>query len=175
MTSMLLATIVQAALLATDAHATPAASPAAETYAAARKTMAETGKPMVVMVSTDWCPHCQVMKKTILPRVRERGLLRKVAFAVVDPDREKDLAQKLIGGGPIPQLLMFRKTRKGWVRNELVGGQSVEKVEEFIEEGLAHQDTDKKPASAPADKAKKPAERTASHDVLSDEDDSQRG
>ncbi len=173
MTSILLATIVQAALLATEAPAAPAPE-AAETYAAARKTMAETGKPMVVMVSTDWCPPCQVMKKTILPRVRERGLLRKVAFAMVNPDRDKELAQKLIGGGPIPQLLMFRKTPKGWVRNELVGGQSVEKVEEFIKDGLVQQDSEKKASPAPSKKAKRPVERTAAHAEVSDDFESER-
>ena len=76
MTSILLAAVVQTAILATGVDAAPAAK---ETYAEAQRTTTETGKPMVVMVSTDWCPPCQMMKKTVLPRVRERGLLRKVA------------------------------------------------------------------------------------------------
>ena len=77
------------------------------------------------------------MKKTILPRVREHGLFRRVTFALVNPDRDGELANEITGGGPIPQLVMFRKTAKGWVRKKLVGGQSVETVEEFINEGLA--------------------------------------
>jgi hypothetical protein len=84
------------------------------------------------------------MKKTILPRVRAHGLLRKVAFARVNPDNDAELASQLIGGGPIPQLVMFRKTKKGWVRKALVGGQSVETVEEFINEGLASDKAEKK-------------------------------
>ena len=141
MTTILCATVMQAALLVTGADATPAA---AETYSAARRATVETGKPMVIMVSTDWCPPCQVMKKKILPRVREHGLLRKVAFAVVNPDRDSELANQITGGGPIPQLVMFRKTPKGWVRKKLVGGQSVETVEEFIKDGLASDKADKK-------------------------------
>ena len=109
----------------------------------------ETGKPMVVMVSTEWCAPCQVMKKTVIPQVRKRGLLRKVAFAMVNPDRDRELADKLIGGGPVPQLVMYRKTPDGWTRQVLVGGQTVEAVEQFINEGVASSDAD-----AAAEKAK---------------------
>jgi len=63
---------------------------------------------------------------------------------VVNPDRDGELANQITGGGPIPQLVMFRKTSKGWVRKKLVGGQSVETVEEFINEGLASDAADKK-------------------------------
>ena len=127
MTSLTLATVIQASIMAA----------APETYADAQRVTAETGKPMVVMVSTDWCRPCQTMKKTVIPQVRKHGLLRKVAFAIVNPDRDRELARKLIGKGPIPQLLMFRKTPKGWRRKKLVGGQSVRTVEKFIEEGIA--------------------------------------
>jgi thioredoxin-like negative regulator of GroEL len=95
----------------------------------------KTGKPMLVMVSTEWCPACQVMKRRIMPQVRERGLLSRVAFATVNPDQEGELSQQLIGRGPIPELVMFRKTPRGWIRRVLVGGQSVETVEQFINEG----------------------------------------
>ena len=141
MTSLLCATLIHAAIL--TAGADPAA--AAETYAEAHRTTTQTGMPLVVMVSTDWCMPCQMMKRTVLPRVRERGLLRKVAFAMVNPDRERDLAEKLTGGGPIPQLVMFRKTAGGWVRDKLIGGQSVETVEEFISAGVAQSEADKGP------------------------------
>jgi thioredoxin-like negative regulator of GroEL len=141
MTTMLCAIIVQTALVMTAGGAHPSV---AESYAEARQLTEESGKPMVVMVSTDWCPPCQVMKKTILPRVRQRGLLRKVVFTNVNPDRDAELAEKITGGGPIPQLVMFRKTSKGWLRSKLIGGQSVEAVEEFIKEGLASDEADKK-------------------------------
>ena len=62
----------------------------------------KTGKPMLVMVSTEWCPACQVMKRRILPQIRERGLLRRVAFASVNPDNDRELSHQLIGIGPIP-------------------------------------------------------------------------
>jgi thioredoxin-like negative regulator of GroEL len=161
MTALLLATIVQTAILATDAEAV---SVSHETYTEAHQTTTETGKPLVVMVSTDWCPPCQTMKKTILPRVREHGLLRKVAFAIVNPDRDKDLAEKITGGGPIPQLIMFRKTADGWTRKKLIGGQSVESVEEFISEGLALDKAEKKAPAKSNNKHKSQGDLDASSD-----------
>ncbi|MBN2577996.1 MAG: thioredoxin family protein [Pirellulales bacterium] len=108
-----------------------------ESYAAAHQKMIDTGKPLVVMVSTEWCGPCQTMKKTVLPKVRRHGLFRKVSFAMVDADREQKLARQITKGGPVPQLVIYRKTRKGWFRRKLVGSQSVEAVEKFIKEELA--------------------------------------
>jgi hypothetical protein len=141
MTTMLCAFIIHSALVLTGGDGRVAST---ESYAEAHRTTMETGRPLVVMVSTDWCPPCQVMKKKILPRVRQGGLLRKVAFAVVNPDRDGELAEEITGGGPVPQLVMFRKTTHGWIRSKLIGGQSVEAVEQFIGEGLAASDVDKK-------------------------------
>jgi hypothetical protein len=104
-----------------------------------------------------------MMKKTVLPRVRERGLLRKVAFAMVNPDRDGELAEKLTGGGPIPQLVMFRRTADGWIRKKLIGGQTVETVEEFISEGLAQDEADKKSVPEGGDKHSPKKAKTARH------------
>ena len=146
----------------------------AESYAEARRATVKTGKPMVVMVSTDWCPPCQVMKKTILPRVRQRGLLRKVIFAMVNPDHDGELAEKITGGGPIPQLVMFRKTAHGWMRRKLIGGQSVEAVEQFINEGLASDEADKK-GEEKVHARPGAHEATASRGVTNDDGSSQHG
>jgi thioredoxin-like negative regulator of GroEL len=126
------------------------------------------------MVSTDWCPPCQVMKKTILPRVREHGFLRKVIFAVVNPDRDRDLAQEITGGGPIPQLVMFHKTADGWARTKLVGGQNVETVEEFIKDGLALDKADKD-AAKKSNRKKDAEDKTADANNSDADDKSQRG
>lgn len=126
MTSWMIALCAHAALLGADA----------ETYAAAHEMTTQTGKPLVVMVSTDWCGPCQQMKKNVLPQVREHGVLDKVAFATVNADQDAELAQQLTGGGPVPQLVVFRRTREGWIRRKLVGGQSVSQIEQFINEAV---------------------------------------
>lgn len=119
-----------------------------ETYTDAHQASMKTGKPMLVMVSTEWCPACQVMKRRIMPRIRERGLLSRVAFASVNPDQENELSRQLIGSGPIPQLVMYRKTPRGWMRRVLIGGQSVETVEQFINEGTVVKDDASKSAES---------------------------
>jgi len=108
-----------------------------ETYAEARRATDESGRPMVVMVGATWCGPCQQMKKQVIPKVRERGLFKEVSFATVDADAEAEIAREIIGSGPVPQLVMYRKTQRGWLRRRLVGKQSVEAVEHFIKQGLA--------------------------------------
>ncbi len=106
------------------------------------------GRPLVVLVSTEWCPPCRTMKKTVIPQIRKRGLLEKVAFAIVNPDHDRRLARRLTGGvASIPQLLMFRKTPNGWRRRRLVGGQSTQTVEKFIKQGVALDEATKRAAA----------------------------
>jgi thioredoxin-like negative regulator of GroEL len=132
-TSLALATLLHVAMGAAGGHS----------YADAHRTTTKTGKPMVVMVSAEWCGSCQEMEKKVLPQVSKHGLLQKVSFAIVNVDRERTLARKLIGSGPIPQLVMFRRTNKGWLRRRLVGGRSPEEVEEFIKQGIARDEAAK--------------------------------
>jgi thioredoxin-like negative regulator of GroEL len=168
---ILCAAFLQAALMASEpaaadkpevAAAQPAAAKAAEadekktdaeedeSYTEAHRITLKTGKPLVVMVGADWCGPCQNMRRTILPRVREHGLFRKVAFAHVNVDKEKDLAKEIVGGvGAVPQLIMFRKTKDGWTRSKMIGSHSVEEVEKFINDGLA-MDADEHQADARA-------------------------
>ena len=129
---MLEALIVCLCLITTDTKRLPKP----ETYTAAYKVATETGKPLLVMVSTEWCAPCQIMKKKILPRIREWFMFPRVAYCRVNPDDDSELAEQITGGGPIPQLVLFRKTKDGWLRQKLIGGQSVESVEEFIEDGI---------------------------------------
>ena len=133
MTSLTLATILQASIIAVGA----------DDYAAAQRETTDTGRPMVILVGADWCPACQTMKNEVVPQVKRRGLLGRVAYAVVNLDRQKDLGQQLVADGPIPQFIMYRKTRDGWKRRRLVGGQSTETVEAFIKEGLELDKNDK--------------------------------
>jgi thiol-disulfide isomerase/thioredoxin len=145
MTLTLCAALLQTFLLAAPADTN-------ETYTEAHRQTAESGKPIVVMVSTDWCGPCQAMKRNVLPKLREHGLFKKVCFAQVNADKESDLAKELTGGGPVPQMVMYCKTDKGWFRRKLIGGQSVEKVEEFIKEGLVSKDDDQKADKSSSEK-----------------------
>jgi thioredoxin-like negative regulator of GroEL len=125
-TNLSLAVLLQLSMAASDGDA----------YAKAYRDTARTGRPMVVLVSAEWCPACQQMKRDVIPRIKRQGLLSKVAFAMVNLDRDRELGRQLIRGGPIPQLLFFRRTPNGWLRSRLIGGQSVRTVEQFINTGL---------------------------------------
>lgn len=146
MTGLGLTALVQLAMLAASGE---------ETYAEAHRATNETGRPMVVMVTADWCAACQQMKNDVIPQCRQRGLLRRVAFAIVNLDRERDLGTQLTAGGPIPQLLVYRRTGEGWRMNRLVGGQSIEAIEDVIKEAEASS------KSAKSDKAAKSAKADA--------------
>ncbi|MGA2061278.1 MAG: thioredoxin family protein [Thermoguttaceae bacterium] len=154
MTLTLCAALMQTVLLASPTDSN-------ETYTEARRQITETGRPMVVMVSTDWCGPCQSMKRNVLPRLRERGTFKKVAFAQVNADRDSELAKELTGGGPVPQLVMYRRSGRGWVRSKLVGGQSVEKVEQFINEQLASDKADRDSDNSDTDKDSKSSDSAA--------------
>jgi thiol-disulfide isomerase/thioredoxin len=105
----------------------------AQTYDDAYRTTNDTGKPLVVMIGTEWCPACVQMKQSVIPQVKRNGVLKKVAFALVNSDEQGPLAQRLMRGGSIPQLIVFRKTASGgWKRNELIGAHSASEVESFI-------------------------------------------
>jgi thiol-disulfide isomerase/thioredoxin len=105
-------------------------------YADARQESLDTGKPLLVMVSTGWCPACQIMKRRIMPKVRQDGALDGLVYTTVNPDNEEELSRILIGNGPIPELILFRHVGKKdenlWTREVLVGSQSVEAVEGLI-------------------------------------------
>ena len=125
MTALAAAVILQAAVLSTG-----------QTYAQAHKTTQETGRPLLVMVGADWCPACQEMKLSLIPQLRRRGILKKVSFTIIDTDLQSKLADQIMSGGTIPQLIIYCKTDKGWVRRQLTGGQSVGGVEQFIDQAV---------------------------------------
>src|SRR5271157_914571 len=102
-------------------------------YTDARQESIDTGKPLLVMVSTSWCPACQVMKRRIMPQVRQDGALDGLVYTTVNPDHEEELSKILIGNGPVPELILFRHVSENlWTKDVLVGSQSVEAVEGLI-------------------------------------------
>lgn len=136
MTSLTLATILQASVLAATAGGATGSPAAIDDYASARAKTEKTGQPIVILVGADWCPACVTMKKEVMPTIRKRGFLSRVAFATVNLDKQGKLGKQLTGGGPIPQMIMYRKTRQGWLRRCLIGGQSPKTVETFIQRGV---------------------------------------
>jgi thioredoxin-like negative regulator of GroEL len=117
---------LQLTLASTDSHA----------YATAYEEMEQSGRPLLVLVGADWCPGCRTMKQTVLPNLQKAGQLKDISMALVNTDQSSALANKLMRGGTIPQLVLFTKTEAGWQRTQLTGAQSESQVRTFIERAL---------------------------------------
>ncbi len=113
-----------------------------DSYAEARQLTLDSGRPLIVFVGTDRCPTAIRVRQRILPelRLRHRRLLERVAFAVVDLSRDDRLGRQLVRDGPVPQLIMFRRTPEGWRCRRLIEVDDIEVVRTFIEQGLALDD-----------------------------------
>jgi len=121
MTGITLAALLQFSVLSADAS-----------YAEAHRAMMETGRPMVILIGAEWCPACRTMKQSVTPAVARDGGFDEATFTVVDTDQQPELARKLMKGNSIPQLVVYRKTAKGWRINRLVGAQSAATVEQVV-------------------------------------------
>jgi len=103
-------------------------------YATAYRQAAESGRPLVILIGADWCPGCRQMKYTAIPELEKSGGLRKTAFAYVNADQQSDLAGKLMKGASIPQLVVYRKTESGWMRQQLTGAHSASAIKSFLDQ-----------------------------------------
>jgi len=131
MTSLTLSVLLQASILA----ASPQSK--ADEYSQAYDQASATGQPMMVLVGADWCPACVTMKSSVIPEIRRRGVLSKVAFATVNTDRQSRLANQLMTGGGIPQLILYYQADDGWKRIQVNGSVSAATVESLINRGVA--------------------------------------
>ncbi len=99
-----------------------------EAYADAQAS----GQPLVVLIGADWCPGCQTMKNSVMPALKANGSLEQVAYAQVNTDREGALAQKMMSGSSIPQLVMYYETEAGWQRKQITGARSANEISGWI-------------------------------------------
>lgn len=108
-------------------------------YTTAFKAADETGKPMLVLVGTDWCPACVTMKQSVMPRLLRAGRLSGVVYTEVNADAQPTIARKIMSGGGYPQLALYRKSKEGWKRQILIGVQSESTIKSLVERAVAAQ------------------------------------
>ena len=89
-------------------------------------------KPLLVLVTAEWCPPCQQMKKSTIPELLKKKTFKDFHWAAVDYDRENKLAKQLIGDRGVPQLIMYEKRDGKWVRRYLRGYKQPKVVEAFV-------------------------------------------
>lgn len=91
------------------------------------------GKPLMVIVGAQWCPACHTLKDTTIKQLQTSGQLDDVCVAVVDRDAQPQLANQLMRGQMIPQIIVFAKGNSGrWERSQLTGFQSPGPVRQLI-------------------------------------------
>lgn len=101
-------------------------------YATAYHRTVEGDKPLLVLVTAQWCPPCQIMKSTTIPELVAHNSFAGVNYAAVDYDAQSELATQLIGDRGLPQMLIFRKVGDQWEKRFLAGIQTVASVEQFM-------------------------------------------
>ncbi|MEL7266886.1 MAG: thioredoxin family protein [Planctomycetota bacterium] len=110
-------------------------SSATTTYADAYKTAQTEGKPMLILVSADYCPACKLLKKETT-RAAELGRLPDVVITVVNKDEQPQLAKSLLDGKLIPQLVTFSPTDKGWKQMRKKGYQTQYTVKKLASDAV---------------------------------------
>jgi thioredoxin-like negative regulator of GroEL len=121
----------------TAGAAAPRKAAAEITYQEAYRQTQQSGRPLLVLVGADWCPGCRTMKNATLPALQTAGRLEDVIVTQVNCDRESELADRLMRGGSIPQLILFTQTKDGWRRHQLTGAQSPASVRTFLDQKFA--------------------------------------
>lgn len=84
----------------------------------------QSNKPLLVLVTASWCGPCQIMKKEF----EYDG----VVSAIVDVDKQPDIAKQIMKGDKVPQLVLFKRKGNAWQRLRLIGRQTRERVIDFI-------------------------------------------
>jgi hypothetical protein len=76
------------------------------------------------------------MKGTYIPNALKRGALNDVAFTIVDVDANRNLADRLMRGSSVPQLVMYYDTDQGPRRVQVNGVQDVDSIGDFVAAGV---------------------------------------
>ncbi len=102
-------------------------------YDAAIAKAQKEKKPLMVLVGAQWCASCQVMKRDTIEPMKDSGELRDVVVSAVDKDLRPELAEQLMRGPTLPQVVVFTQDDGGWKRFSLTGMQSQTRIRELLQ------------------------------------------
>jgi thiol:disulfide interchange protein len=101
-------------------------------YEAAYRKAQEEKKPLVVLVGAEWCPACKTMKIDTIDTMKKAGELQEVVYTQLDKDAHPELADQVMQGKTLPQIVVFSESENGWKRFSLTGLQTPRRVKELI-------------------------------------------
>ena len=101
-------------------------------YEAAFAKAQQEKKPLLILVGARWCASCQIMKKETIQPMKDAGALDDVIVTFVDKDDRPELAEQLMKGETLPQIVVFTKNTGNWKRFSLTGMQSQKRMAELL-------------------------------------------
>jgi thiol:disulfide interchange protein len=101
-------------------------------YEVAYRKAKDERKPLLILVGADWCPACKTLKNETIAPMRESGALKEVIYTQLDKDANPELANEVMQGKILPQLVVFCQSDTGWKRFSLTGMQTESRVKELI-------------------------------------------
>lgn len=104
----------------------------APSYEEALQRAQEENKPLLILVGAKWCAACEVMKRETIEPMKQSGELKEVIVTYLDKDQRPELAQQLMKGETLPQVIMFCKEQDQWRRLSLTGMQSKPRMLELL-------------------------------------------
>ncbi len=96
-------------------------------------------KPLLILVGAKWCASCQVMKRDTIDPMKESGELKDVVVAIIDKDERPELAEQLMRGETLPQVVLFSQASGNWKRFSLTGMQTKSRIGELLQRGTSPQ------------------------------------
>lgn len=89
-------------------------------------------KPLLILVGARWCASCQIMKRDTIEPMTESGDLKDIVVTIVDKDDRPELAEQLMKGETLPQVILFSNQAGSWKRFSLTGMQSRGRMAELL-------------------------------------------
>jgi thioredoxin-like negative regulator of GroEL len=105
-------------------------------YKTAYRRAQDNHKPILVLVTAEWCAPCQMLKRTTLRDMMAKRGFKDFNFAMVDVDRDPEIAAKLTEGRPVPQFIVFEHQDDSWIRRYSIGYHSIDQVQAFLAPSL---------------------------------------
>lgn len=101
-------------------------------YEEALQRAQEENKPILILIGAKWCAACEVMKRETIEPMKNSGELKDVIVTYLDKDQRPELAQQLMKGEMLPQVVMFCREQDQWRRLSLTGMQSKPRMLELL-------------------------------------------
>lgn len=104
--------------------------PEIQKYEDARALSLKENKPLVILVTADWCKNCPAFKKLLRSKLLSK---KEIVYTEINIDKDP-IADKIVTERTVPQTVIFfnedQKTKK---KPFIGGGEDISLLEKFLE------------------------------------------